>query len=50
MEQTRHKQMICTKQQSEECAKSIRKLRWIGMEHEAHHLQIAVCSLPPDER
>jgi hypothetical protein len=31
-------------------AKLIRKLRWIGMEHEAHHLQMAMCSLPPHER
>jgi hypothetical protein len=25
-------------------------LRWLGMEQEAHHLQMALCSLPPDER
>jgi hypothetical protein len=50
MKQTRHKQTICTNQQSEEWAKLIRKLRWIGMDEEAHHLQMAVCSLPPHER
>jgi len=50
MEQTRHKQTVCSKQQSEEWAKLIRKLRWIGMEQEAHHLQMAVCRLPPHER
>jgi hypothetical protein len=50
MEQTRHKQTVCTNQQSEEWAKLIRKLRWIGMDEEAHHLQLAVCSLPPHER
>jgi hypothetical protein len=47
MEQTRH---IGTNQQSEEWARLIRKLRWIGMDEEAHHLQIAMCSLPPHER
>jgi hypothetical protein len=50
MKQTRHKQTICTNQQSEEWAKLIRKLHWIGMEEEAHCLQMAVCSLPPHER
>jgi hypothetical protein len=50
MEQTRYKQTVCTKQQSEEWAKLIRKLRWIGMEHEARHLQMAMCSLPAHER
>ena len=50
MEQTRHKQTVCTERQSEEWAKLIRKLRWIGMEQEAHHLQMALCSLPPHER
>jgi hypothetical protein len=47
MEQTRH---IGTNQQSEEWARLIRKLRWIGMDEETHHLQIAMCSLPPHER
>ena len=41
MEQTRHGQTICTNQQPEEWAKLIRKLRWIGMDEEAHHLQMA---------
>jgi hypothetical protein len=50
MEQTRHKQTVCTEQQSEEWAKLISKLRWLGMEQEAHHLQMALCSLPPHER
>jgi hypothetical protein len=31
-------------------AKLIRKLRWIGMEEEAHRLQMAVRSLPPEQR
>jgi hypothetical protein len=25
-------------------------LRWIGMEDDAHHLQLAMCGLPPHER
>ena len=44
MEQTRHKQTACTNQQSEEWARLIRKLRWIGMDEEAHHLQMAMCT------
>ena len=31
-------------------SKSIRKLRWIGMEEDAHRLELAVRSLPPEER
>jgi hypothetical protein len=50
MDQTRHKQSVRSNQQAEEWAKLIRKLRWIGMEREAHHLQMAVCRLPPHER
>ena len=50
MEKTRHKRTVCINQQPEEWAKLIRKLRWIGMEEEAHHLQMAVSSLPPHER
>jgi hypothetical protein len=50
MDQTRHKQSVYSEQQSEEWAKLIRKLRWIGMEQEAHYLQMAVCRLPPHER
>jgi hypothetical protein len=43
MEQTRHLQ-------PQELAKLIRKLRWIGMEDEAHRLELAICCLPPDQR
>jgi len=31
-------------------AKLIRKLRWIGMEEEAGRMQLALGSLPPEER
>jgi hypothetical protein len=37
-------------QQAYEWAKLIRKLRWIGMEDDAHHLQLAMSSLPPHAR
>ncbi len=50
MEQRRQKQTVRINQQPQDLAKLIRKLRWIGMEEEAHHLQMAVCSLPPHER
>ena len=33
-----------------EWAKLIRKLRWIGLEDEARSLQLAVSTLPADER
>jgi len=37
-------------QAPQELAKLIRKLRWIGMEEEAHRLEAAVASIPNDER
>jgi hypothetical protein len=33
-----------------EWAKLIRKLRWIGLEDEARRLEMAVSTLPPEER
>jgi hypothetical protein len=47
MEQTRHRETACINQQPQELAKLIRKLRWIDLEDEAQHLQLAMCSLPP---
>jgi hypothetical protein len=35
---------------SSEWAKLIRKLRWIGLEDEARRLELAVSTLPPEER
>jgi hypothetical protein len=35
---------------SGEWAKLIRKLRWIGLEEEARRLELAVSTLPPEER
>ncbi len=37
-------------QRSQEWAKLIRKLRWIGLEEEAERLEAALRTLPPDER
>jgi hypothetical protein len=48
MEQARENRSISTTQQ-QDWAKLIRKLRWIGMEDEASRLQMAVCSLLPEE-
>jgi hypothetical protein len=50
MEKTRHRETACINQQPQELAKLIRKLRWIDLEDEAQHLQLAMCSLPPQER
>lgn len=50
MQQTHDIQSVSVNQQPKEWTKLIRKLRWIGMEDEACRLQMAVCSLPPDER
>lgn len=33
-----------------EWSKLIRKLRWIGLEDEARRLELAVSTLPPEER
>jgi hypothetical protein len=35
---------------SQEWARLIRKLRWIGLEAEAERLELALSMLPPDER
>jgi hypothetical protein len=37
-------------QQANALAKQLLKLRWIGMEEEAIELQLAIRSLPPDQR
>ena len=39
-----------TGQPSCEWARLIRKLRWIGLDDEARRLELAVSTLPPDER
>ena len=39
-----------TDRESLEWARLIRKLRWIGLDEDAKRLEIAVSTLPPDER
>jgi hypothetical protein len=50
MEQARADNVIVMPQQPNDWSKLIRKLRWIGLEEEARRLQLAVCSLPPEQR
>jgi hypothetical protein len=38
------------RQSSREWAQLIRKLRWIGLEDEARRLELAVSTLPPEQR
>jgi hypothetical protein len=45
MEQARADNVIVMPQQPNDWSKLIRKLRWIGLEEEAHRLQLAVRSL-----
>jgi hypothetical protein len=50
----RHLQETCARPAAQsspgEWAKLIRKLRWIGLEDEARSLQLAVSTLPAEER
>jgi hypothetical protein len=51
MEKTRASQARLPEQGSpREWEKLIRKLRWIGLEDEARRLELAVSTLPPEER
>jgi hypothetical protein len=50
MEQAVLDRVTITRESSGECAKLIRKLRWIGLEAEAQRLQRALSALPPEER
>jgi hypothetical protein len=38
------------RQQSNELAKLVCKLRWLGMEEEAYRLQLTMHELPPEQR
>jgi len=50
IEQGRSTEVVSAHQPRQDVAKLISKLRWIGMDDEAHHLQTAVAELPPDAR
>jgi hypothetical protein len=47
-----HKQVLSptTQRSSADCTKLIRKLRWIGLDDDAHNLELAVSTLPPEQR
>ena len=51
MEQVRESDVISIDQQSpREWAKLLRKLRWVGLEDEARRLELALSTLPPEQR
>ena len=51
MEQAHDSGVISIDQQSpREGAKLLRKLRWVGLEEEARHLELALSTLPPEQR
>ena len=51
METPKLQEPLATPQRSsDDIAKLIRKLRWMGLEDEARNLQMAASTLPPDER
>ncbi len=50
MQQTCDERAIPMEKSSREWAKLIRKLRWIGMEGEARQLELALSTLPAEER
>jgi len=51
MEQARESDVISIDQQSpREWAKLLRKLRWVGLEDEARRLELALSTLPPEQR
>jgi hypothetical protein len=50
MEEAPAENVIVVDHHSREWARLIRKLRWIGLEEEAHRLELAVSTLPAEER
>jgi len=51
MEPSHEDNLVVVGQQSScEWAKLIRKLHWIGLHDEARRLEVAVSTLPPEER
>ena len=50
MEEAPAENVIVVDYCSREWARLIRKLRWIGLEEEAHRLELAVSTLPAEER
>jgi hypothetical protein len=51
MEQAHDSGVISIDQQSpREWAKLLRKLRWVGLDEEARHLELALSTLPAEQR
>lgn len=50
MEEAPAENVIVVDYCSREWARLIRKLRWIGLDDEARRLELAVSTLPPEER
>ena len=41
---------VAVSRQAREWAKLLRKLRWVGLDEEARRLELALSTLPPEER
>jgi hypothetical protein len=50
MEEAPAENVMVVDHHSREWARLIRKLRWIGLEEQAHRLELAVSTLPAEER
>ena len=50
MEEAPAENVIVADHHSREWMRLIRKLRWIGLEEEAHRLELAVSTVPSEER
>jgi len=50
MEEARAENVIVADRHSREWMRLIRKPRWIGLEEEAHRLELAVSTVPSEER
>jgi hypothetical protein len=50
MEEAPAENVIVVDHHSREWARLIRKLRWMGLEEQAHRLELAVSTLPAEER
>jgi len=45
-----HDGVVAVSRQAREWAKLLRKLRWVGLDEEARRLELALSTLPPEER
>jgi hypothetical protein len=50
MEEAPAENVMVVDHHSREWARLIRKLRWIGLEEQAHRLELPVSTLPAEER